>query len=143
MTVNIAHLLFEQSGTFKKEFHMMGILALDYDIANDFGETDIRVDLFSQIELAFLGKVSIFTDIRPADLIIAFFPCTYFCGNNTMFFDGTNIAWKNMDRIEILDKIIARADERNRYYTLALKLCAVCERLQLRCIIENPYNAHH
>lgn len=143
MTVKNVHLLFEQSGTFKREFLKMGIPAIDYDIANVFGETDIRIDLFSQIELAFLDKISIFTDITPDDLIIAFFPCTYFCGNNTMFFDGTNIAWRNMDRIQVLDKIIDRADERNRYYTLALKLCSVCERLRLRCIIENPYNAHH
>ena len=143
MTVKFAHLLFEQSGTFKREFLKMGIPAMDYDIANDFGETDVRIDLFSQIDIAFLGKISIFTDITPDDLIIAFFPCTYFCGNNTMFFDGTNIAWRNMDRLQVLNKIIARAEERNRYYTLALKLCAVCERLQLRCIIENPYNAHH
>jgi hypothetical protein len=46
----IAHCLFEQSGTFKKEFRKLGIEAYDYDILNDFGETDYIVDLFSEIE---------------------------------------------------------------------------------------------
>ena len=41
--------LFEQSGTFKREFIKLGIHAEDYDILNDFGETDHVVDLFSEI----------------------------------------------------------------------------------------------
>jgi hypothetical protein len=45
----IAHCLFEQSGTFKNEFKKLGIEAYDYDILNDYGETDHQVDLFEQI----------------------------------------------------------------------------------------------
>lgn len=44
-----AHCLFEQSGTFKKEFQALGIDAKDYDILNDYGETDVVCDLFNQI----------------------------------------------------------------------------------------------
>lgn len=143
MTVKNVHLLFEQSGTFKREFLKMGIPAVDYDIANDFGETDIRIDIFTQIELGFMDKISIFTDFTPDDLIIAFFPCTYFCGNNTMFFDGTNIAWKNLSQEQRLNKIITRAEERERMYVLLLKLCVIVERRRLKMIVENPYNAHH
>lgn len=44
-----AHCLFEQSGTFKNEFKKLGINAFDYDIQDEFGETDFVVDLFSQI----------------------------------------------------------------------------------------------
>ena len=44
------HCLFEQSGTFKNEFKKLGIDAEDYDILNDFGETDHVIDLFSEIE---------------------------------------------------------------------------------------------
>lgn len=40
---------FEQSGTFKKEFKKLGIQAEDYDILNDFGETDHIIDLFAEI----------------------------------------------------------------------------------------------
>ena len=43
------HCLFEQSGTFKNEFRKLGIEAYDYDILNDFGETDYQIDLFSEI----------------------------------------------------------------------------------------------
>lgn len=49
----IAHLLFEQSGTFKKEFKKLGIEAYDYDILNDFNETDYQIDLFKEIEAAY------------------------------------------------------------------------------------------
>lgn len=45
-----AHCLFEQSGTFKKEFKKLGIEAFDYDILNEFGETDYVIDLFAEIE---------------------------------------------------------------------------------------------
>ena len=44
-----AHCLFEQSGTFKNEFKKLGIEAYDYDILNDYGQTDFQIDLYSQI----------------------------------------------------------------------------------------------
>ena len=44
------HCFFEQSGTFKNEFIKLGIPAEDYDIQNNFGETDHVVDLFKHIE---------------------------------------------------------------------------------------------
>lgn len=40
MTVNFAHCLFEQSGTFRDEFQKMGVPAKDYDLCNEFGKTD-------------------------------------------------------------------------------------------------------
>ena len=46
----IAHCLFEQSGTFKNEFRKLGYEAYDYDIQNEFGETDHVIDLFAEIE---------------------------------------------------------------------------------------------
>ena len=45
-----AYCLFEQSGTFKNEFKKLGIEAYDYDILNDYGETDYQIDLFAEIE---------------------------------------------------------------------------------------------
>lgn len=70
--------MFEQSGTFKNEFKKYGVEAVDLDILNDFGETDMIVDLFAEIEKAYNGERSIFDDIKPEDLIMAFFPCTRF-----------------------------------------------------------------
>lgn len=49
------HCLFEQSGTFKNEFKKLGYEALDYDIQNNFGETDYQIDIFSEIEKAYEG----------------------------------------------------------------------------------------
>lgn len=51
----MAHCFFEQSGTFKNEFIKLGIPAKDYDIQNNFGETDNVIDLFAQIENCYRG----------------------------------------------------------------------------------------
>lgn len=45
----MVHCFFEQSGTFKNEFKKLGYDAEDYDIQNEFGETDHITDLFSEI----------------------------------------------------------------------------------------------
>ena len=47
------HCFFEQSGTFKNEFKKLGYEAEDYDIQNNFGETDHVVDLFGEIDKAY------------------------------------------------------------------------------------------
>ena len=52
--------LFEQSGTFKNEFKKLGYEAYDYDIKDEFGETDYICDLFVDIESAYEEKESIF-----------------------------------------------------------------------------------
>ena len=57
------HCFFEQSGTFKNEFIKLGIPAEDYDIQNNFGETDHQDDLFKAIEDAYDGKPSLFDSI--------------------------------------------------------------------------------
>lgn len=51
----VAHCLFEQSGTFKNEFKKLGIDAYDYDIQNEFNETDFQIDLFNEIEKGYKG----------------------------------------------------------------------------------------
>lgn len=143
MTVNFAHCFFEQSGTFRDEFQKMGVAAKDYDLANDFGQTDWQGDLFGQIRLAYAGGPSLFDAMTTDDLIFAFFPCTYFCGHNEMFFCGTNYNYRQLTKPVVLDKIIERAQLRHDYYVTLLKFCRVVESRGLRAIIENPYNAHH
>ena len=56
----IAHCMFEQSGTFKREFQKLGIEAYDYDLQDEFGETDYKLDLFEEIRKAFEGWSSVF-----------------------------------------------------------------------------------
>lgn len=143
MTVNFAHCLFEQSGTFKKEFKRLGVGAWDYDIADDFGETDFQCDLFAQIDKAYQEQPSVLDGISPNDLVVTFFPCTYFCGHNEMFFCGTNYNFQQLTMPARLDKIMERAQLRHDYFMTLLKFCRIIESRGLRAIMENPYNAHH
>lgn len=57
------HCFFEQSGVFKNEFKKLGYEAEDYDIQNNFGETDNVVDLFKEIENAYNCNPSIYDKI--------------------------------------------------------------------------------
>lgn len=57
------HCLFEQSGTFKNEFIKLGYKALDYDVQNNFGQTDVIIDLFKEIDNGYDNKPSIFDKI--------------------------------------------------------------------------------
>ena len=77
---------FEQSGTFKNEFKKLGYEAEDYDIQNEFGQTDHITDIFKEIENGFEGKKRIFDSITKDDLVMAFFPCIYFCEASQMAF---------------------------------------------------------
>ena len=84
------HLFFEQSGTFKNEFIKLGIPAEDYDIQDNFGQTDHVVDLFDHIEREYdktRQDKTIFDDITKDDLIMAFFPCIYFCAMSQIAFN--------------------------------------------------------
>lgn len=68
------HCFFEQSGTFKNEFIKLGIPAEDYDIQDNFGQTDHQIDLFQAIEDAYDGKPSVFDNIRGGGFDNGVFP---------------------------------------------------------------------
>ena len=89
-----AHCLFEQSGTFKNAFRKYGIDSYDYDIQDEFGETDYVIDLFKEIRGGYDENQSIFDGIKEDDIILAFFPCTYFECQNQLWFAGNNYAQK-------------------------------------------------
>lgn len=138
------HCLFEQSGTFKNEFAKMGIAAKDYDIQDNFGETDHKTDLFKEIDNAYDSKPSLFDNISPNDLIIAFFPCIYFTGSsNPCYFTLNNMNYRLLTDKQKFDKIIERANKRNDYYILLYKMIAICIFRKLRIIIENPFSSLH
>ena len=137
------HCFFEQSGTFKNEFKKLGYEAYDYDIQNNFGETDYVVDLFAEIEAAFDGGGKIFNAIGKDDLVMAFFPCIYFESLSMMNFSWTAINYKKKTKLEALDLIIKRAKDRYDMYVRLLKLCGCVEQRGLRLIIENPWAMQH
>lgn len=136
------HLLFEQSGTFKNEFKKLGYEALDYDIQNNFNETDNVIDLFNEIEQGYEGKPSIFDNISEDDLIIAFFPCIYFTGSSNPL-EFSLCTHKNLSIPERITKIIKRSQEREKLYELLLKLCSIIYAKNLRLVFENPYSTLH
>ena len=134
------HCFFEQSGTFKNEFIKLGIPAEDYDIQNNFGQTDHTDDLFAEIEKAYEGGASIFDSITCDDLIMAFFPCIQFCDAKTLFFKGEHISQKNWSLDKIMRRNIDFARERELFFEHLLMLVAVVDARGLRMIIENPWN---
>lgn len=138
------HLMFEQSGVFKNEFKKLGYEAYDYDIQNNFRETDYQIDLFKAIEDAYNGENSLFDEIQKDDLIMAFFPCIYFTGfTNPRYFTLENNNYKSLTLEEKIEKILERAKSRERFYELVIKLVGVCLKRDIRIILENPYSTSH
>ena len=138
------HLFFEQSGTFKNEFKKLGYEAYDYDIQNNFGETDYMIDLFAEIDNAYNCKPSIYDEIGGGDLIIAFFPCIYFTGStNPCYFTLENYNYKSLSLDEKLDKMLERAKSREYFYELLIKMVGVCLKRGIKLVIENPFTTQH
>ena len=133
------HCFFEQSGTFKNEFIKMGILAEDYDIQNNFGETDHVVDLFGHINAAFDGEESLFDNISKDDLVMAFFPCIYFSSLSQMQMSLTEVNKRNMPIEARYEAVIERSRNRQRFLELLIMLMGTCEIRGLRLIVENPW----
>lgn len=137
------HCFFEQSGTFKNEFKKLGYKAYDYDIKNDFNETDFQIDLFKEIGLAYDNEKSIFDDIKTTDMILAFFPCTRFENQIQLCFRGTMKSLKNWSNEQKLEYDLRLHKELSDLYNLVTKLTIVCLRKKIPLIIENPYSTTH
>lgn len=136
------HCFFEQSGTFKNEFIKLGIPAEDYDIQDNFGQTDHTDDLFAEIEKAYGGGASIFDSITSDDLIMAFFPCIYFCGTAQINITLANYKFKFHTLDNCGEYILNRVAKRNEFYVLLMKLCFVSVERGIRLIIENPWTTN-
>ena len=135
------HCFFEQSGTFKNEFKKLGYEAYDYDIQNNFGETDYQIDIFSEIEKAYEGvQESIFDNMTKDDLIFAFFPCIYFCATSQMAFSYGCTNYRKLNIMEKTEKILERSKNREYFFSLAVKMLTVAKHRGLRLIMENPWS---
>lgn len=143
MNIKTAHLFFEQSGTFKNEFIKLGIPAYDYDIQNNFGETDYVIDLFEEIEKAYRGGQSVFDNISSEDLIMAFFPCIYFGEAQAGYYDFStnNVLKKTM--VEKITIAVERLEKRTYFHRMLYLLVLCAEKFNLKLIIENPYTKPH
>lgn len=130
-------------GTFKNEFKKIGYNAIDYDIQNEFNETDFVIDLFSEIEKAYEDKESIFDNISVEDTIIAFFPCVRFEDQIQMAFRGTQFQMKKWSDEQKLEYDLKLHKELSELYELVTKLAIVCLIRKIPLIIENPYSSTH
>lgn len=139
----VFHCLFEQSGTFKNEFKKLGYEAIDYDIQNEFNETDNVIDLFNEIDKAFINQTSIFDKINKEDTIIAFFPCIRFENQIELHFRGTCSSLKKWSDEEKLEYDLKLHRELSYLYETITKLAIVCIRKNIPLIIENPYSTTH
>ena len=137
------HCFFEQSGTFKNEFKKLGYEAFDYDIQNNFGETDHTDDLFKAIEDAYDGKPSLFDSISEDDLIMAFFPCIYFEAIQATYYSLNSINVSKLSQCDRIDVAIKRLEQRTYYHGLLYKLLWIINKRSLRLIVENPATKPH
>ncbi len=139
MKFDKVHCLFEQSGTFKKAFKELGYNAIDYDI-NRTENVDVVADLFMQIFFANIEeKSSVFDNISTDDLVIAFFPCTYFSDQSQLLSRGDNYGQKEWSEKKKLEYSMEQMQERSSFYTFLCSLCLLAIKRGFKLIIENPY----
>jgi hypothetical protein len=82
----------------------------------------------------------VFDNISKDDLIIAFFPCIYFCATSQMLFSLTHRNYKNYSLREKTDAILKRSADREYYFKLAVKMYSIAQGRGLRLIMENPWS---
>ena len=123
-----AHCLFEQAGTFKNEFIKLGVPCEDYDILNDFGETENKVDLFQAIRDCYEGKQSILDRISMGDIVMAFFPCTRFEAQIILSMRGENCGMKGWTDEQKLEYSMILQRELAEYFELVSKLVIIAIR---------------
>lgn len=122
-------LLFEQSGHFKNAFINKGIIAHDFDIENQFNETTLQVDLFKYIDNTNMVKINEY------DLVIAFYPCTYFSDLNLLVFRRQYHAFAKWSD-ERIDAYITERREKQKEYAERLK--RMINKIHVPLIVENP-----
>jgi len=139
MKFDEVYILFEQSGTFKKVFAAHGYKVTEYDIENT-ENVDFDTDIFAEIELASANRfISLFHDIHDSDLVLAFFPCTYFSDQSQLFSRGDSFGQKTWSEKQKLEYSMEQMNKRNEFFSYLCKLCLLAIDKGFKLIIENPY----
>ena len=73
-------------------------------------------------------------------MIIAFYPCIYFCATSQMAFYMGSVNYRCLTDEQKIEKILERSNHRKEYFDRLIKLVAVCLKRKLRLIIENPWS---
>ena len=137
------NLLFEQSGTFKNVLRDMGNDAKDIDISNAYNETNILTDIFVILDTYISGDTKVVkSEIFNADLIIAFFPCTYFSQYNELMLSGKWRNYKFMTDNEKSMYMFSRESMQILYTNRLNALIEICRDKKIPLIIENPVSPY-
>lgn len=143
MKVNKVWCFFEQSGTFRDRFIELGIPSIDCDIQNEYGKTDIQIDLFNEIDKAYNGEESLFDNISSEDLVLAFFPCIRFTQQAELLFNQVAKQYRFKTDYDKISSAMHFEKERCEFFTIFCKMVQVCILRNIRLVIENPYSNNH
>ena len=89
------------------------------------------------------GEPSLFDSISKDDLVMAFFPCIYFCDASSFKFSFAEHNYRALSDEEKLKKILERSELRQRFYTLVLRLYGLALRKGFKMVLENPWSGNH
>ena len=90
--------------------------------------------------MSLIQWASVFDSITSDDLIIAFFPCIYFCATSQMAFYWGCTNYRKKTTKDATDAILQRAKDREVFFSLAVKMLAVAKMKGIRLIMENPWS---
>ncbi len=139
MKFDKVHILFEQSGTFKKVFAAQGYNVTEYDIEKT-ENVDFNTDIFAEISQTSANSFSsLFHDIHDNDLVLAFFPCTYFSDQSQLLSRGDSFGQKSWSEKQKLEYSLEQMNKRNEFFSYLCKLCLIAIDKGFKLIIENPY----
>lgn len=138
MKINEVHCLFEQSGTFKNAFRKLGYTAYDYDFIKT-EHVDYEINILNDIINETTGYgLTLFDSIKENDLIMAFFPCTYFSDQSMINSRGDSYGMAKWDLEKKLYNSIHLMYLREHYYKCLCLLCIIAIKKKVKLIIENP-----
>lgn len=89
------------------------------------------------------GVGTIFDTFSQEDIVLAFFPCTYFQSYHSSWFLGKAPNCRNMNDIEKLEMVHDRHEKLHRNYERFTEMCWVALKKGIKLIIENPYTQPH
>lgn len=138
-TKPVFHMLFEQSNTFRDTAISLGYQADSYDIE---GNPSKKVDLFDEI-IHYGAFPTIFDSFDQNDIVIAFFPCTYFKIQNLLIFQGTQKQLRDFNLLSKLEHCRSREFKRARYYDYLCQLMQIALMKGFKLIVENPYTDNY
>lgn len=132
--------IFEQSGTFRDAFKNLGFESVCVDIRNDYNQTDIILDLFSEIDKACMNLPSFFDNIDKDDIVFAFFPCVKFVEKCEYNARTDAPQFKNWDTTQRLAYSKNSVNDLARFYSLWCKMFEIALNRGFKMVVENPHH---